>query len=53
MGQENGNAPKFGLRKNVRLIGRTDLAVAGKSWSKTVTRLSATWIRPMGRRSSM
>ena len=30
MSQENGNAPKFGIRKNVRQIGRTDVAGGGQ-----------------------
>ena len=30
MSQGNGNAPKFGIRKNVRQIGRTDVAGGGQ-----------------------
>ena len=30
MSQKNGNAPQFGIRKNVRQIGRTDVAGGGQ-----------------------
>ena len=30
MSQSNGNAPKFGTRKNVKMIGRTDVAGGGQ-----------------------
>ena len=30
MNMENGNAPKFGTRKNVRMLGRTDIAGGGQ-----------------------
>ena len=30
MSQSNGNAPKFATRKNVKMIGRTDVAGGGQ-----------------------
>jgi len=30
MGEGNGNAPKFGIRKKMRQIGRTDVAGGGQ-----------------------
>jgi len=30
MSEGNGNAPKFGIRKNVKLVGRTDVAGGGQ-----------------------
>jgi hypothetical protein len=49
MSENNGSPPKFGIRKNVKLVGRMDTAGGGQVVVENGYATPATWICRTGR----